>query len=86
MTMRGVKVRWLVAALAGFGSAPAGAERSRPHRSFSHGTIKTRQFDAPRLPVPRLRPADDGIIHWNTPNKDGNLGGPGTGGGNGGGG
>jgi hypothetical protein len=30
--------------------------------------------------------ADDGIVRWNTPNKDGNLGGPSTGGSGGGGG
>jgi hypothetical protein len=35
---------------------------------------------------PDLRPPSDGIIHWNTPNADGNLGGPSTGGGGGGGG
>lgn len=79
-------VRWLVVALAVFGSTPAVAARVRADRSHRRGAIQAQPFFYPRPSTTTLRAPDDGIIHWNTPNKDGNLGGPGTGGGGGGGG
>lgn len=72
--------------LAGSASLPAEAQRGRAHRAAPRATTEAPPFGYPRLPTTTLRPADDGIIHWNTPNKDGNLGGPGTGGSGGGGG
>ena len=79
-------VRWLAAARAGLVSVPAEAQRGRTYRSAPRGRIEAPRFGDPRLPNAAVRPVEDGIIHWNTPNKDGNLGGPGTGGGGGGGG
>jgi len=73
-------------ALAGVVSTEAFAQRRRTPRAVPRPTIEAPQFGNPRLPTTTLRPPDDGIIHWNTPNKDGNLGGPGTGGSGGGGG
>lgn len=84
--MRAAMVKWLLVAVAIVGSTPAFAQRHRANRPQGRGPIAAPQFGVPRLPTTTLRPADDGIIHWNTPNKDGNLGGPGTGGGGGGGG
>ncbi|WP_092043246.1 hypothetical protein [Methylobacterium pseudosasicola] len=85
--MTGAPLRWLVVALACLGSTPAIAERVRAERPYRRGPITAPPFGRPRPPpTTTLRPPDDGIIHWNTPNKDGNLGGPGTGGGGGGGG
>ncbi|MCJ2095354.1 hypothetical protein MKK67_23045 [Methylobacterium sp. J-072] len=78
-------VKWLMVALAVLAGTPAVAQRDRANRG-RRGAIEALPFGAPRVPAARLRPPDDGIIHWNTPNKDGNLGGPGTGGGGGGGG
>jgi hypothetical protein len=83
--MRSPMVRWLVAVLALTASTEAVARRRRPSTPPPRAPVET-PFADPRLPATRLRPPDDGIIHWNTPNKDGNLGGPGTGGGGGGGG
>jgi hypothetical protein len=79
-------VKWLLVALALVGSTPALAQRHRANRPQGRVPIAAPPFGALRPPTTTLRPADDGIIHWNTPNKDGNLGGPGTGGGGGGGG
>jgi hypothetical protein len=83
--MKSAVVRCLVVALAGLGSTEAVAQRSRAHRSLPRERPEgPKPFAFPRVPATTLRPADDGIIHWNTPNKDGNLGGPGTGGSGGG--
>jgi hypothetical protein len=84
--MRGAAVRWFVVALAGFWSTEAFARRHRASSTSPRGAIAAPPFSSLRPPTTTLRPPDDGIIHWNTPNKDGNLGGPGTGGGGGGGG
>ncbi|CAA2157150.1 hypothetical protein MBRA_02558 [Methylobacterium brachiatum] len=73
-------VKWLLVAVAIVGSTPVVAQRHRANRPQGRGPIAAPQFGVPRPPTTTLRPADDGIIHWNTPNKDGNLGGPGTGG------
>lgn len=81
--MRSALARWLMVALAGFGSTPAVARHSRAYRSVPRERIQPPQPSYLRPPATTLRPADDGIIHWNTPNKDGNLGGPGAGGGGG---
>jgi hypothetical protein len=84
--MRPALIRWLAAALAGSVGTAAVAQNARTRRSAPRPTIEAPQFGYPRLPTTTLRPPDDGIIHWNTPNKDGNLGGPGAGGSGGGGG
>jgi hypothetical protein len=84
--MRSALIRWFVVALAGFASTQAVAQRSRAYRSFPRERIEAPQLGYRRPPITTVRPSEDGIIHWNTPNKDGNLGGPGTGGGGGGGG
>ncbi|TXN00698.1 hypothetical protein FV242_21230 [Methylobacterium sp. WL64] len=84
--MRRATAMRLVIALAGFASDPAAAQHRGADRPHRRGTIERLRFGVPPPPATTLRPADDGIIHWNTPNKDGNLGGPGTGGGGGGGG
>ena len=84
--MMSALVKWLVLALAVLGSTPAVAHRVRTDRSQRREVTGAPQFGVPRAPTTTPRPPDDGIIHWNTPNKDGNLGGPGTGGGGGGGG
>ncbi|MCJ2059083.1 hypothetical protein MKL09_21395 [Methylobacterium sp. J-048] len=81
--MKNPLVQWL--ALAVFGSTPAVAQRVRVDRSHRRAAIAAQRFGDPRPPTTTLRAPNDGIIHWNTPNKDGNLGGPGTGGGGGGG-
>lgn len=84
--MKRATARWFVAALAGIASLPAEAQGGRGNRTPPRLRIQARPPAFPRPPTTRLRPPDDGIIHWNTPNKDGNLGGPGTGGSGGGGG
>jgi hypothetical protein len=85
--MKSAMVRCLVVALAGLGSTETVAQRGRAHRAPPRErTEGPPLFAFPRVPATTSRPADDGIIHWNTPNKDGNLGGPGTGGSGGGGG
>lgn len=84
--MRSAVITGLLVALAISGSAQAVARDRRPYRAPHREGIATPPFAYPRPPGTRLRPADDGIIHWNTPNKDGNLGGPSTGGSGGGGG
>jgi hypothetical protein len=84
--MKGGLITWFVVALTGILSAAAVAQGGRAHRTVPRATIEAPRFDYPRLPTTTLRAPDDGIIHWNTPNKDGNLGGPGTGGSGGGGG
>ncbi len=84
--MRTALIRWLVVALAGSMGTAALAQRGRAHRAAPRAAIEAPQFGNPRRPTTPPRPSDDGIIHWNTPNKDGNLGGPGTGGSGGGGG
>jgi hypothetical protein len=84
--MRTALISWVVVALTSVVSTAAVAQRGRAHRTDPRPTIEATQFGYPRLPTTTLRPPNDGIIHWNTPNKDGNLGGPGTGGGGGGGG
>lgn len=86
MVMRTAVIRCLAAALAGSVGTEAVAQNARTRRSAPRPTIEAPQFGYRRLPTTTLRPPDDGIIHWNTPNKDGNLGGPGTGGSGGGGG
>ncbi|CAM2766738.1 hypothetical protein ACLBXJ_20085 [Methylobacterium mesophilicum] len=86
MILERPSVRWLVVALAVFGSTPAFARGVRADRAHRREGIQAQPFFYPRPPTTTLRAPDDGIIHWNTPNKDGNLGGPGTGGGGGGGG
>jgi hypothetical protein len=86
MIMRTALTRWVMVALTISVSTEAIAQRGRAHRAAPRPTIEAPQFGYPRLPTTTLRPPDDGIIHWNTPNKDGNLGGPGTGGSGGGGG
>lgn len=83
--MRTALIRWFVVALIGVVSTGAIARRGRAHRTVPRPTTKAPQLGFSQPPTTKLRPADDGIIHWNTPNKDGNLGGPGTGGGGGGG-
>ncbi|WP_407521269.1 hypothetical protein [Methylobacterium oryzisoli] len=67
-------------------TAPSDA---RPQRR--HGSRARLDTNSERLIVPRPPPVDQGpgggnIIRWNTPNADGNLGGPSAGGGGGGGG
>lgn len=84
--MHSAAIRWLVVALAVFVSTEAVARRSRASSPAPRGATAFSPFAFPRPPNTAPRPAGDGIIHWNTPNKDGNLGGPGTGGGGGGGG
>ncbi|SEN80857.1 hypothetical protein SAMN02799625_01914 [Methylobacterium sp. UNC300MFChir4.1] len=84
--MTGAAIRWLVVALAGFVSTEAVARRSRASSPAPRGATAFSPSAFPRPPNTAPRPPGDGIIHWNTPNKDGNLGGPGTGGGGGGGG
>ena len=83
--MRTALVGWCVAAVAGLGSPDAVAQHGRAHRAPPRGGNEAPPFAIPRLPTPTLRPRDDGIIYWNTPNRDGNLGGPGAGGSSGGG-
>jgi hypothetical protein len=84
--MRTALIRWVVVALTSVVSTAAVAQRSRAYRSFPRERIEAPQLGYRRPPITTVRPSEDGIIHWNTPNKDGNLGGPGTGGGGGGGG
>lgn len=79
-------ITWLLVVLASLGSAQAVARHKRAYRAPHRDEIATPPFAYPQPPDTRLRPPDDGIIHWNTPNKDGNLGGPSTGGPGGGGG
>ncbi|MDQ0518923.1 hypothetical protein [Methylobacterium gregans] len=78
-------VGWLVVGLAVFESTSAAAQRGRLHRLFPRERQEAPRLDPPRPPAVSP-PADDGIIRWNTPNKDGNLSGPGMGGSGGGGG
>jgi hypothetical protein len=83
--MTSTAIRWLAAVFAVVLSAEAAAQRGRRPRGMPPAVTAAPRFPAFRLPSTTPRPPDDGIIHWNTPNKDGNLGGPGTGGGGGGG-
>ncbi|GJE10398.1 hypothetical protein [Methylobacterium longum] len=83
--MRAVLVGWFAAALAGPGSLDAVAQPGRGHRVPPRGRAEAPSVAVPRSPAPTLRSRDGGIIYWNTPNKDGNLGGPGAGGSSGGG-
>lgn len=79
-------IRLFTAALMISASTVADAQRGRTRRAAPQAKIEAPQFRYPLPSTTVLRPPSDGIIHWNTPNKDGNLGGPGTGGGGGGGG
>ena len=83
--MRTAPLRMLMVALTVSVSTAAVAQRRRIHRAAPRATIEAPQSSFPQPPATRLRPQDDGIIHWNTPNKNGNLGGPGAGGSSGGG-
>ncbi|WCS23658.1 hypothetical protein LOK46_21180 [Methylobacterium sp. NMS14P] len=84
--MSAALIRWFMVALMISVSTAADAQRRRIHRAAPRARIEALQLGFSRPPATVLQPSGDGIIHWNTPNKDGNLGGPGTGGGGGGGG
>lgn len=83
--MKAALTGWIVMVLAGPVTDAAAAQRDRASRPVPRTMRQPTPFGASRVP-PVLRPPDEGIIHWNTPNRDGNLGGAGTGGSGGGGG
>lgn len=83
--MESAVIRWLVLGLALCASTSADAQR-RPDRPSPRARQEAPRFGLPGPPRTIAPPAEDGIIRWNTPNKDGNLGGPSAGGSGGGGG
>lgn len=83
--MRQAMARWLVVGLAIFAGTSAVAQRGRTDRLVPRGRQEAPRPNPPKSPAMSPQ-ADDGIIRWNTPNKDGNLSGPGAGGSGGGGG
>lgn len=56
-------------------------KRYSPQPRESYGSYQTQPTYAPRVTNPYSHPPGyQGIIRWNTPNADGNFGGPGAGG------
>lgn len=76
----------ILAAGLAVGSAPALAQRSGSSRMS--GAPTSRESGSPaatsrQTPMYTQPPGRTGTVGWNTPNQDGNLGGPGAGGGSG---
>lgn len=83
--MKTVSIGWIVMVLTGLTTEATAARQIWRDRPVPRATRQPPSWGPPRVPILRPTP-DDGIIRWNTPNKDGNLGGSGTGGSGGGGG
>ena len=81
----------LLAASAVFAILPAQAQtypygRGGAQPRAGYGSYQRSPVYSPRAVNPYARPPGyDGTVRWNTPNGDGNLGGPGVGGGGSGG-
>ena len=77
-----------LAGIVALAALPASAQ-TNPHQKSgpqqareSYGSYRTQPSYAPRASTTYSHPpGHQGTIHWNTPNADGNFGGPGAGGG-----
>lgn len=86
--MRKASLLTIIGLAAAVAAGPALAQtnpykRGGPQPRESYGSYQSRQAypGTSRVTNPySVQPGYSGTIHWNTPNADGNLGGPGAGG------
>lgn len=80
------KATFVVATIAALAALPAAAQKNphaktSPQPRESYGAYRTPTPYSPRMVTPYAHAPDyRGTVRWNTPNQDGNFGGPSAGG------